>query len=92
VTTRMMPPVSGSTSIRVNGRLYSAAVGATVDVPDWDAAEMAANQWLSLGVVGTTAARPSNPPAGSTFNDLTTGFLVVFDGKTWRHHQTAASS
>jgi hypothetical protein len=90
MTTRMLPPVNGNTIIRVNGRLYSGVVGTSIDVPDWDAGVLAANQWLSLGAVGATAARPSNPPTGAVFNDTTTGVPVVFDGKSWRHSQSGA--
>lgn len=92
MTTRMLPPVTGNTTVKVNGRTYTGVVGTTQDIPDFDAGELAANQWLSLGVVGATAARPTNPPIGTVFNDTTVAAAVVWDGKNWRHHQTGAVS
>jgi hypothetical protein len=92
MTTRMLPPVSGNTTVKVNGRTYSGVVGTPLDVNDWDAGSLSANGWLSLGPVGATAARPASPPIGTQFNDTTTGFAVVFDGKQWRHHQSGSVS
>jgi thiamine phosphate synthase YjbQ (UPF0047 family) len=92
MVTRVLPPVTGNTSVRANGRLYVGVVGITQDVNDWDAQILIANGFLSLGMVGTTAQRPTNPPPGTVWNDLTTGFAVVFDGKQYRHHQTGSVS
>jgi hypothetical protein len=90
MVTRMMPPIVGNSSHRVNGRLYVGVVGQIQDVNDWDAAMLAANNWISLGQIGPSTARPANPPTGTVFNDTTTMVPVVFDGKSWRHSQTGA--
>lgn len=84
---RMMPPGSGPTSITVNGRTYTCAVGATIDVPDFDGAEMQANGWIvaSIGGAGATANRPAAPSRGQEYHDTTLGYTVKFDGKTWRN-------
>jgi hypothetical protein len=92
-TVRLAPPASGNATIKVNGRTYTCAQGATIDVPDFDANEMAGNGWLPLaGTVGATAARPVNPPVGTVFNDTTVGAAVVWNGKAWLHHQSGAVS
>lgn len=92
-TMRLMPPSTGATSITVNNRLYSCAVGSTIDVPGFDAYIMLANGWLASAAhsTGTTANRPVNPKKGTQFLDTTLGALIVFDGKTWRNHQTGAA-
>lgn len=92
-THRMMPPASGPTTIIVNGRTYSCAVGSTIDVPDFDGAIMAANGWVlaSVGGAGTTANRPASPLKGAEFHDTTLGYTIKYDGKTWRNPSTGAA-
>ena len=89
----MMPPGSGlHSTIKVNGRTYTCAVGSAITVPDFDAAVMAANGWISLvGFVGPTTSRPSTPNPDQLYNDTTLTYAVVYDGKTWRNPQTGAS-
>lgn len=90
---RMMPPASGSgvNPITVAGRTYSAAIGATLDVPDFDAVGLRANGWTVVGLVGTTAQRPSSLPAGiPTYVDTTINKIIVHDGKTFRDHTGSA--
>jgi hypothetical protein len=94
MTNRMMPPADGlHPSILVNGRTYTVALGATVDVPDQDAFIMIANGWVqsSEGGVGITASRPVNPPKGSGFHDATLGINIRFDGKVWRNPTSGAA-
>lgn len=91
---RMLPPVSvGQQTQAVNGRRYSAAPGAAVDVPDMDASVLAANGWITCAPSGTTAQRPTtnpntNPPyvAAPNFRyfDTTISALIFWDGATWR--------
>lgn len=91
-TMRLIPPSTGATSITVNDRLYSCAVGSTIDVPDFDAHIMLANGWLASAAHGasTTVNRPSNSKKGTQFLDTTLNATVVFDGKAWRNQQTGA--
>lgn len=89
---RVMPPASGTTSHTVNGRTYSAAVGTTLDVPDFDAQVLMANGWTAVatGGVGTTTQRPVNPSKQTQFHDNTLGYVIVYDGKSWRNPATGA--
>ena len=89
---RMMPPAVGG-SISINGRTYTCVAGSIIDVPDFDANVLEANGWItaSQGGVGTTAARPINPPKGTMFHDATLGYSVVHDGKVWRNPTSGAS-
>lgn len=94
---RMLPPVSGETSITFNGRTYSCAVGSYLDVPEVDARVLAANGWRSLGQncrgVGATTARPTDYlRAGDTFIDTTLSAVVQWDGAAWRDVQTGATA
>jgi hypothetical protein len=85
-----MPPANGqaSTTSKVNGRTYTCAAGATIDVPDFDGDQLEANGWLkaAAGGVGSTAQRPSYGAAdkGKQFHDSTLGKNIVWDGKNWR--------
>ena len=90
---RVMPPSSGATSHTVNGRTYSAAVGSSLDVPDFDAYVLIANGWTSAagGGVGTSSQRPLNPPKQTQFHDTTLGLTIVWDGKAWRNPANAAA-
>jgi hypothetical protein len=90
----MLPsPSIGQQTQTVNGRVYSAAPGVAVDVPDMDAPVLAANGWITCAPSGTTAQRPTinptaNPPyiAAPNFEyfDTTLSKLIFFDGVTWR--------
>ena len=88
MTQRLLPPGSTSpASITVNGRLYTCAVGSTVDVPDQDAYIMMANGWIpaapGAGGEGATGVRPASPTAGQSFFDTTLAKGIVFDGSVW---------
>jgi hypothetical protein len=94
---RMLPPVAVSPqTIVANGRAYSAAPGAALDVPDFDAAVLAANSWAKVALSGPTSARPAPNTTtlpyiagiGTLFFDVTLGKLVAFDGATWRDPAT----
>lgn len=86
---RVLPPAGGAT-VSVNARVYKAASGVPLDVPDFDAAELEANGWTILGVVGTTAQRPASPVKGKPFIDTTLNKTVFHDGGAWRGHTGAA--
>jgi hypothetical protein len=91
-TVRVIPPAGGATTV-VKGRTYTAAAGATLDVPDFDAYVLEANGWhiLAGGGVGTTALRPTNPYKNLRYLDTTVGALIHWDGVTWRNTVTGAS-
>lgn len=95
---RLLPPAAaglGPNPITVNGRTYTAPVGATIDVPDFDALVMKANGWTDVAHfaagVGATATRPANPTKGMTYVDSTLGVVIQWDGKTWRNPVTGAA-
>lgn len=94
---RLVPPAAAGNpaTITVNGRYYSCAIGAALDVPDQDAFLMLANGWLPAaggvsGGDGTTAQRPSNPVNGTGYYDATLGKGIVFDGASWIDPDTGA--
>ena len=89
---RVLPPVQvASASITVNGRSYTGAPGSVLDVPDFDANVLTANNWTKVAVSGATSARPTNPARGMFFLDTTLAYMVVFDGSLWRNPATGAS-
>jgi len=91
-TIRMMPAGSGKvTTMSVNGRVYSCALGSTLDVVDFDAAILTANGWIQVAPVGSTAQRPAKPGVGNFFHDTTLGKLVIFEGATWRDPATGGA-
>jgi hypothetical protein len=72
-----------------------------LDLPDHQAEYLAANGWLKIGTVGSTASRPSSSianggagvytaQANSHHVDTTLGVLVIFDGAAWRNPLTGA--
>lgn len=88
-TWRLLPPVSpvANRNMTFNGRNYAAALGSYVDAPDFDGRVLLANGWTLLGLVGTTAQRPTVLPAGTVcYIDTTVGGPVFFDGATWRNY------
>ena len=93
---RILPPgTAANSSISINGRSYSATPGIILDVPDFDAHVLEANGWMStilFGAVGQTSARPAKPKKWERFLDTTIADMVIWDGVTWRHHVTGASS
>jgi hypothetical protein len=90
---QMMPPADGlHPSITVNGRGYTCALGATISVPDHDAAVMMANGWVSTspGGAGATAVRPNKPSKSLQFFDSDLGYIIIWDGKFWRNSSGVA--
>lgn len=95
---RVMGPGGGAAVQVVNGRTYSVAVNATLDVPDFDAHVLTANGWVNVAgvgavvaAVGATASRPANPSKNQTFHDTTLNLTIVFDGKVWRNPATGGA-
>lgn len=94
---RLMPPNGVATTTAVNGRTYTCAANAVIDVPDFDAYVLQANGWVSqvagavAATVGATAVRPTNPAKNQTFHDTTLNVTIVFDGRVWRNPITGAS-
>ena len=74
----------------VNGRVYSCAIGATLDVVDFDAAVLTANGWIQVAPVGTTAQRPAKPGIQTWYHDTTLARLVIFEGAAWRDPATGS--
>lgn len=91
-TIRLLPPANGATTV-VNGRTYTAAAGATLDVPDFDAIVLEANGWLptTMDGAGATASRPSVARRGHRFLDTTVGKEIIYDGKVWRDQATGTA-
>ena len=89
---RLLPPASGPNSHTVNGRTYTAAGGASIDVPDFDAGPLTANGWTKVADgVGTSAQRPTNPAKETRYHDTTLNKVVIWDGKAWRDPATATA-
>lgn len=98
---RMLPPPAViSQTIVVNGRSYSGAPGAVMDILDADAVMLSANGWVKVALSGPTSARPLTSQAtgslyfaapGLQFYDTSLGKIVVFDGATWRDPVTGAA-
>lgn len=85
-------------TITVNGRIYTAVDGTTVDAPSQDVGVLTANGWFLVGGngcvgVGATALRPTGGLlAGSTYVDTTLGYIVVYDGANeWRNPVSGAT-
>jgi hypothetical protein len=90
----VFPSATAPTTMVVNGRTYTLAVGATpLVVPDFDAYVLEANGWLFYGKdgCGATTARPAANPATGTpapkvgyeYYDTTLNYIVIFNGSSW---------
>jgi hypothetical protein len=96
MTQRVHPPVGGA-KVVLFGTTYSATEGSPIDVPDNVAQILVQNGWVgadagsSNTTVGATAARPTNPTKNTKFLDATLGYVIMFDGKTWRNPATGAA-
>jgi hypothetical protein len=89
---RLMPAGNGKvTTTTVNGRKYTCAIGATIDVPDFDSFVLGANGWIQVAPVGTTAQRPPKPNLNQFYHDTSLGFMVIWEGAAWRNPATGAS-
>ena len=94
LVTLLPPPIAGGTAIKDNGsnpitvpggRVYTCALGASIQVPAQDADNMEANGWTRFArFSGTTAQRPPNPVRNLMYLDTTVGHVICFDGVTWR--------
>jgi hypothetical protein len=89
---RLFPPFNtNSSAIIVNGRTYNPSLGTAIDAPDFDSQPLQANNWTYVAVSGSTASRPSGslgaaPAArGGHYFDITLGYVIVYDGATWRN-------
>lgn len=91
----MLCPATGNKTHKVNGRTYTGVVGTPQVVPDFDAKLLEANGWMSGGQLNgtfTTAARPTT----GLFKDMeimdsTLGYIIIYDGATWRNPSTGAA-
>jgi hypothetical protein len=84
MTIRVHPPASGGATT-LFGVTYTGVPGAPLDVPDNVAYILMANGWTLVGTVATTALRPAVPYKGQTLMDTTLGYMIHYDGKTWRN-------
>jgi hypothetical protein len=92
VGTYLVHPPSGGKSTVVNGRTYNTVAGTPIQAPDFDVPQLEANGWLAVGLTGTTAQRPVNPPPKTVYIDTTLSSLhIVWDGKLWRNTTSGAS-
>lgn len=100
---RVFPSASAPTTIVVNGRTYTCAVGGTpLIVPEGDAFALLANGWLATARdgAGATTDRPvadpstgtSAPRVGYEFYDTTVGGKVIWNGTAWILHTTGAAN
>ena len=86
---RLMPANGKAATYSANGRTYTCAAGATIDVIDFDAYPMTANGWVVMAqLVGPTSARPAKPSPGQAFHDTTLGITIVHEGTAWRNPAT----
>jgi len=95
-TVALLAPANGATTI-VSGRTYTGTAGTIINAPDFDSGELESNGWLPVTgnaahATGTTAQRPARPKKGDKYADSTLGLVVLFDGQTWRHTLTGAST
>ena len=98
-THRMFPPgYKPAATAVVQNRTYTAALGSYVTCPvEMDANELDANDWVRAAPngAGTTAQRPAsmNAALGAPmyYLDTTLGYIIVWDGITWRNPNTGAS-
>ena len=95
---RMFPPIAAVYQTAVaNGRTYTSTPGNYLDVPDFDAALLAANHWIKGPMVGTTAQRPATATPfllgnGVPYLDTTLGYVVIYDGVSWRNPRLSGRS
>lgn len=85
---RLLAPDSAS-AITVNGRTFDPA-GGVQDVFEHDSMALQANGWASLGMVGTTAQRPTSALGthplvlGTRFYDTTVSKTLLWNGAVWK--------
>jgi len=93
-THQMLPPGNApTTTTKVNGRLYTCALGAVLSgVPDFDSDSLEANGWIkgSVSGSGVTSLRPVRPLKNAEFHDLTLGYNIRWDGFNWRNPTSGA--
>lgn len=90
MTFRVLPSTAAKTTTTINGRAFTAALGTAQDVLEADARELGANGYMVVGGsesvgTGTTANRPTTGLfIGAMYGDTTLGYIVVYDGASWR--------
>jgi hypothetical protein len=94
----MWPPYGvGYQTVVANGRTYNGVPGTSQDIPDFDAAVLAANGWTKVSLVGPTSSRPNSsmnaflPNRIDVYFDTTLGTSIKWDGQVWRRIDTSAS-
>ena len=87
---RLVPMKGARQTMTCDGRVYTIPEDeGFIDVPREDVRFLVCNcQWLDFGPVGPTEGRPVNPPAMTTYIDLTVGCMLLFDGQDWRYPVT----
>jgi hypothetical protein len=88
---RLIPLNGNARTIAVNGRGYSVAANSFIDVVDFDAQVLAANGFIKVAAVGTTANRPATPSPTARYFDTTVGVEIVFNGANWVNPVSGAS-
>jgi hypothetical protein len=90
---RLVAANGKAAAMKVNGRAYSVAAGATIDAPDFDAWVLTANGFVAVAAagVGTTAQRPAKPQIGQSYHDTTLAKNVVWEGAFWRDPATGSA-
>jgi hypothetical protein len=102
MTLRVLPSTKANTTTTVNGRAYTATLGTPQDVLYADAIELAASGYIVVGGrrsvgSGVTASRPTTTKegdaifAGATYADTTLGYVITYDGATWRNSVTGVA-
>lgn len=93
---------AGSRTGKVNGRSYTCAVGAVIDVPEGDAQALEAQGFIQLGTSGPTSQRATYPPnslsdariasvpIGSRMVDTSLTKAIIFNGVVWVDAATGA--
>lgn len=85
---------NGYTDTNAGSTAASPPTAYAADMPDDDALFADANGWVAVAKgVGTTVARPVWPRdrAGWSYLDTTLGYVIIWDGQTWRNPATGAS-
>jgi hypothetical protein len=98
----VFPSATSPTTLVVNGRSYTLAVGSTpIVVPMCDGLQLLANGWLASAQngAGTTAQRPTTGQdgvgailLGFEYYDSTVGATVIWNGKNWINHASGATA
>lgn len=86
---RLLPP-AGVGVVTFNGRSFDGSSGNPVDVNEQDSNTLQANGWAFLGMVGTTAQRPTSALGthplvlGQRYYDTTVSKTLLWNGAVWK--------